>query len=298
MFAFPKQEKPESITIERTSARWERGRYLANAVAACMDCHSQRDWNLYAGPIVPGSLGAGGEEFNQKLGFPGKYFAPNITPDSLGDWTDGEIKRAITTGVSKNGRPLFPVMPYLNYGKMDSEDIDSIIVYLRSLEPIKKEIPQSESDFPMNLIIRTIPTKANFTQIPKPSDRLEYGKYLFTAASCADCHTKQEKGKPIEGMELAGGFEFPMGDGSVVRSSNITPDRETGIGNWSEDRFVNLFKSFDSKTYKPHVVEKEGYNTIMPWGMYGNMTKEDLSAIFAYLQTVKPIRNEVIRFSK
>jgi mono/diheme cytochrome c family protein len=263
-----------------------------------MDCHSTRDWNKFSGPLVPGTLGKGGEEFNQKFGFPGQFFSKNITPAGIGNWTDGEVLRAIASGVSKDGSALFPVMPHAAYGRMDKEDVLSIIAYLRTLPAIAHEVPASVPDFPMNFIINTIPKKAEFSKRPDPSDQLAYGAYLFNAAACGDCHTKQEKGQPIAGMELAGGFEFPLFTGGVVRSANITPDTETGIGTWTEQQFVDRFKVFADSSYVPPVFGKGEFNTVMPWMMYAQMTTDDLKAIYAYLKTVKPIKNQVQRFTK
>jgi len=295
-FMLPRVGAPENIKVELTPERIERGSYLANSVFACMDCHSKRDWNKFAGPMVKNTFGQGGEEFGHKEGFPGTYYAKNITPEALGDWTDGEILRAITVGVSKDGKPLFPVMPYLNYGKLDREDLYSIIAYLRTLKPVENEVPESKSDFPMSLIIHAIPQKAHFTQMPDTSDKIAYGQYLFTAASCTDCHTRQNKGKPVEGMNLAGGFKFPLINGGTVNSANITPDKETGIGDWTADDFVNLFKVYADSSYTPYPIKNGEYNTVMPWMMYSTMKESDLQAIFAYLQTVKPVKNEVVRF--
>lgn len=297
-FALPDVGEPEDLKVEITPKRVERGYYLANSVASCMDCHSQRDWNKFAGPIVEGSLGKGGEEFNQKFGFPGKFYAKNLTPYALKDWTDGELLRAISSGVNKNGEALFPLMPHPNYGKLDREDLYSIIAYLRTLEPIENAVPESEPDFPMNFIINTIPQKPQFTKIPDPSNQVAYGAYLFTAASCGDCHTKKDKGVPVEGMELAGGFEFPMPHGGTVRSANITSDQETGIGTWTEDLFVGRFKAYSDSAYLPLDVKKGEFNTIMPWTMFSTMKTEDLKAIYAYLKTVKPVKNKVTKFSK
>ena len=295
--ALPDVGDPEDLKIEYTAERVERGKYLANAVAVCMDCHSTRDWNTFAAPLKEGTLGKGGEEFTQEFGFPGHYYAKNITPYGIGKWTDGEIFRAITCGVNKDGKALFPVMPHPSYGKSDREDIYSLIAYIRSLTPIVNDLPEASSDFPMNIIINTIPKKAEFTSMPKKSDKLAYGKYLFTMASCTDCHTKQEKGAPIEGMELAGGFEFPLYTGGTVRSANITSDKATGIGNWNEQAFVSRFKMYADSAYKPQSIARNQFNTVMPWLMYSRMEEEDLKAIYAYLQTVKAVNNEVVNFS-
>lgn len=291
--AFPKIEAAESIRIEATQERLARGKYLSNHVNVCIDCHSTRDWTKYSGPLVPGTVGSGGEVFDQTLGFPGAFVAPNITPYNLSKWTDGEIFRAITSGVSKDGRPLFPIMPHPNYGKMSKEDLYSILVYVRGLESVKKENPSSRPDFPFNLILRTIPTQAQFGEIPDSKNKVAYGEYLTNAANCIDCHTIQEKGKHIEGMEFAGGFEFPLANGTLLRSKNITPDRETGIGTWTEAQFVGKFKNFDPIKYKPHAVGKGEFQTIMPWTMYAGMTESDIAAIYAYLQSIKPVRNQV-----
>lgn len=285
------------ITIVSTHALVERGRYLANSVSACMDCHSTRDWTKFAGPADSTTWGKGGEIFDRNFGFPGTYYAKNITPAGVGNWTDGELYRAITSGVSKDGSALFPVMPHPSYGKMDTQDIYAIIAYLRTLPTIKNEIPKSESDFPMNFIINTIPAKATPQPIPNTTDKVAYGKYLLNAASCGDCHTKQEKGKAIPGMDYAGGFEFPM-TGGMLRSSNITSDKETGIGDWSEEAFINRFKMYADSTYVPAKVSTADFNTIMPWMMYATMKREDLAAIYAYLETTTPVKNEVVKFTK
>lgn len=294
--ALPNVGKMEYLSVKPTSSRLERGKYLATNVCVCMDCHSTRNWNEFSGPLVEGTLGKGGEVFDQRFGFPGSFYSKNITPSGIGDWTDAEVLRAISSGISKNGTALFPVMPHPNFGQMDKEDLISIIAYLRILKPIKNEVPESKADFPMNFIINTIPKAPHYSKIPSKNDAVAYGGYLFNAASCAECHSKKENGKPIEGMELAGGFEFPMVTGGIAKSANITQDKETGIGKWTETDFVKRFKSYTDSTYISNKVSKGNFNTVMPWTMYGNMKEEDLKAIYAYLKTVKPIRNSVQKF--
>jgi mono/diheme cytochrome c family protein len=295
--ALPNVGKSEYLSVKPTASRLERGKYLATNVCVCVDCHSTRNWNEFSGPLVDGTLGKGGEVFDQRFGFPGSFYSKNITPSGIGDWSDGEVLRAIASGVSKNGKALFPVMPHPHFGQMDKDDLESIIVYLRTLKPIVNEVPESKADFPMNFIINTIPKEPYYSKRPNESDAIAYGGYLFNAASCSECHSKQEKGKPIEGMELAGGFEFPMVTGGITRSSNITQDKVTGIGNWSEADFVNRFKFYTDSSYIPIKVSKGNFNTVMPWTMYGGMTEKDLKAIYAYLKTIKPINNSVEKFA-
>lgn len=284
------------LQIEITPDKIERGKYLANHVMLCMDCHSTRDWNSYSGPMVSGTEGKGFEIFDQTLGFPGRYIAPNITPYNLKNWSDGEIFRAITSGVSKDGRALFSIMPHHNYGQLDRNDIESVIAYIRTLNPIESVTERSGSDFPMNFIINTIPKKPSFTQIPQQSDKLNYGKYMITASGCMDCHTKQDKGKFV-GELYAGGFEFRDADGSVVRSSNLTPDKTTGLGNWTTEQFINRFKMYADSSYVNPKVNRGDFQTPMPWTMYSGMTNDDLEAIFIYLQSLAPVNNPVEKFT-
>jgi len=288
-------DAPE-LKIQVTTEKILRGNYLANHVMVCMDCHSTRDWNFFAGPMIAGTEGKGGEVFDQSLGFPGKYTAPNITPYHLKDWTDGEIFRAVTSGVSKDGRALFSIMPYHLYGQLDRKDIEAVISYIRTLKPIENETEASSSDFPMNLIINTIPKKPAFTKVPEQTDRVDYGKYLVTAAGCTDCHTKQVKGK-FTGSLFAGGFEFPFRDGSVVRSSNITPDKSTGIGTWTSEQFVTRFKMYADSSYVTQKVAQGEFQTTMPWTMYSGMSISDLDAIYKYLQSLSPVINQVEKYS-
>ncbi|PKL86203.1 MAG: cytochrome C [Ignavibacteriae bacterium HGW-Ignavibacteriae-1] len=287
----PNISAAQDLKVEITDERVERGKYLANHVMLCMDCHAERDFSLFAGPPKPGTLAAGGDVFDHSMGFPGVFVSKNITPFGIGDWTDGELFRLITTGVNRDGDPIFPVMPYMNYGKMDPEDIKSVIAYLRTLEPIETNHPESKADFPMNLIMRTIPAEADMQPMPSKSNIVEYGKYLTNAAACADCHTQFEKGKFV-GELLAGGREFSLPDGSVMRTPNLTP-HATGLANWTEEAFVNKFKAFVDSAYVPHPVKPGEFQTFMPWQMYGGMDVEDLKAIYAYLRSIPPVDNRV-----
>lgn len=291
-FALPNIGPAPDLTIERTPERISRGEYLANSVAVCMDCHSIRDFSLYAGPIDKKTFGAGGEKFGKELGFPGNLYSKNITPYRLQHWTDGEIFRAITSGVSKNGQALFPLMPYQRYGEMDNEDIYAIIAYIRTLTPVKSEIPERELDFPLNFIVNTIPEKGESKSVPDMNNSTDYGKYLINAASCVECHSKSDKGELLEGTEFGGGGEFKS-RGGVVYSSNITPDKETGIGTWTKQAFIKRFKQYQDTTYHSPKLKQTDFNTPMPWIPYSTMTEKDLGAIYDYLQTVKPLKHSV-----
>ena len=293
-FALPDVGAATDLKIDITPERVQHGEYLANHVTLCMDCHSTRDWTKFSGPMVAGTNGKGGELFDEKVGFPGTFYSKNITPANIKDWTDGEIFRAVTTGVDKFGNALFPVMPYHNYGKMDKEDVYDIIAYIRSLPPIENSTPDRTIDFPMNFIVNTIPVKASFTEKPPKSDTIKYGAYLLNAAACEECHTKVNKGQIIPELAFSGGRDFHMPNG-VVNSANITPDKGTGIGGWTAEQFVARFKAYTNPANTP-VMDSTDVNTIMPWTMLAGMDTSDLRSIYAYLQTLKPIKNEVVHF--
>ena len=146
--AFPKAEPVPNIKVARTQERIARGEYLVTHVAGCIDCHSERDWTTFAGPVIPGTNGKGGEVFDEETaGVPGAVYAKNITPEGIGTWADGELIRAITTGVSKDGTALFPLMPYQAFNQLSKDDLYSMVAYIRSLKPIENKIPEPAPGF-------------------------------------------------------------------------------------------------------------------------------------------------------
>lgn len=292
--AFPRVAPPRDGAVERTPDRLARGEYLVEHVAACLDCHSTRDWSRYAGPITEGTRGMGGDRFGPEIGIPGTVHARNITPAGVGAWSDGELRRAITSGVSRDGSPLFPLMPYQSFAEMCDRDVDAVIAYVRTLAPVDNHVPAPDLDFPLNVLVATIPQPAApRADCPDAkADSVAYGAYLVTMASCNDCHTNRE----TPDRALSGGIAFPLPTGGVVRSANLTPDVETGLGTWTRERFIARFKAMDNDESYPKV-GPGAVNTIMPWQVYSGMTEEDLGAIYDYLRTVKPVANPVIKQS-
>jgi mono/diheme cytochrome c family protein len=293
---FPKVGPAADIKISATPEMLQRGEYLVNHVAVCIDCHSTHDPTKYGMPIVPGTIGKGGEDFAAFVKLRGTLESSNITSAALKDWTDGEVLRAVTEGVAKDGKALFPMMPYMNYGTLDRSDIESIIAYVRTLAPVENQTPPTKLPFPLNIIIPTIPRGARFAPRPDTTDLVAHGKYLATMASCGECHSQRVRGEIPPGLEWAGGMEFELPFG-VVRSANLTPDRETGIGHLSKDDFIAKFKSYSPGTFVPAEVGLEGANTVMPWMLYSGMTDYDLGAIFEYLKTLTPVKNEVTKIT-
>jgi mono/diheme cytochrome c family protein len=293
----PQTAPPANIKVELTPERVERGRYVV-ALSDCFGCHAERDFSRFNGPIVPGGLGVGGPLPLE--GLPGDVVVPNITPDpdtGLGAWTDGEIIRAVREGIGRDGRTLFAFMPYPGYRYMSDEDAQAVVAYLRSLPPVKKRQAPTRINFPVNLFMKEAPQPAGSVPPPNRSDPLTYGKYLVTLGGCIDCHTQEEKGKLVAGREYAGGRLLAiLGTPFRVYSANITPDNDTGIGVWTEERFLQKIRS-----YKPYVegespkVGPESF-TLMPWLHLCLLTDEDLKAMYAYLRTLKPIYNSVEKY--
>lgn len=293
--ALPNVGEAENIKIEATPQRIARGKYLALHVSVCLDCHSPHDETKFGLPVDSTHLGAGGMKFDKAVGFPGNVVVSNITPFKLKEWTDGELFRAITAGVKKDGSAIFPLMPWPYYSKMDREDIYSIIAYLRTLKPLETNHPKTTLDFPLNILVHTMPEKATLGIKPAESDTLKYGEYLVQSAACKDCHSQDNQGKLLPGLEFAGGKAFGV-NGNTLRSSNITPDPSTGIGKWTKQDFIARFRAFPDENKASHVNSTD-FQTIMPWWNYSKLTDADLASIYAYLRTVKPVNNKVVKFT-
>jgi Cytochrome c len=285
-----------AIQVPKTPDRIARGKFLFTTLADCDGCHSQRDFGRVGGPVIEAGRGRGNVLSSLVHDLPGTVVAPNITPDAetgIGTWTDGEKIRAIREGIDKDGRALFPMMPYQNFRKMSDYDVESLVAYLDSLPPVHNPLPKTELAFPVSLLIKSAPQPAGRVPQPDLRDSRKRGEYLVTMAGCADCHTPVEKGQPIAGMKFAGGQVFATPLGTAV-TANITPDAETGIGRWSEDYFLKKF--YDYKEYAagaaPKLTSPDAF-TLMPWLSFSQLPPEDLKAIYGYLRTVRPVHHAV-----
>lgn len=294
--------EPQATNVKSDSLQKviENGKYLATNVAACIHCHSQRDFTKYSGPVVQGTEGGGGFAFTEKLGLPGTLYGKNITPDNetgIGTWTDDEILRAITQGISKNGDTLFPLMPYPVYNHMAKEDLLSIIAYIRTLKPIQNKVPARKLMMPIAAVYPgpALQTSIEGNKKPPISDLLSYGAYMTNFADCGGCHSPLTPQGPDISRMYAGGYIFDLGTNKVV-SPNITSDSATGIGAWNEERFLNKFLPY--KEEKGYNYDPGNMNTVMPMSEFAGMKEVDLKAIYAYLKTVKPIHNVVEKFPK
>jgi len=279
----------------------EHGKYIAT-IAGCTDCHTplkpeyQDPTKLTIDQLKVLAFNAnsaadetrflaGGRAFD--LGPAGILLTRNLTPDEetgLGSWTDEQIKLAVKTGVDKEGKVLFPVMPYHVYNGMADADLEAVIAYLRSVDAVKNEVPArtiSTEGFP-------VPPYQTGIVAPDSSDKAARGAYLVNGVmGCTDCHTPVDPttGAPQMDKYLAGRqpYEGPWG---IVYGGNITPDDETGIGTWSEEEVQRAIITG---------VSKDGRRLIlMPWFAYSALTAEDADAVAYYLKNVLPaVKNEI-----
>lgn len=267
-----------------TPARLERGRYLVDSVMGCVGCHSDQDLGKPGAPPVANRRGAGLVWAATDTPW---LVAPNITPDKetgAGSWSDDTLARAIREGIGHDGRALFPVMPYPRFQAMSDEDLASVIVYIRTLPPIRNQLPATKIPFPLNFLNNDVPRPLT-APVPPPdqSTPVARGDYLVRMGSCADCHTPQEKGKPVPGMDFAGGA-VSKGLTGAVASANITPD-PSGISYYDENLFLRAMHEGR--------VGVRTLNATMPWTFFSQMSDDDLKSVFAYLRALKPIKHRV-----
>lgn len=260
-----------------------RGQYIFALAGGCA-CHSDPE----------GTPNAGARAFPIPLG---TVYSTNITQDKetgLGDWTDQQIYDAMVKGVRKDGSRLLPAMPYPDYSGMAQEDLKALIAYLRTLAPVMEETPPLRSWIPF---LRSVATPlylrifARFATPPAqaPKSGIERGRYLVDHVSlCGDCHTpKNFIGAPIRSLYMAGVDQRRGPLGEAV--PNITPDKETGIGDWSREDIAELLIT----GIKPDLDNVEGLMAEVVEHGYKDMTREDALAIADYLTSIPAIRNKI-----
>jgi mono/diheme cytochrome c family protein len=263
-----------------------KGRYVFAAAGGCA-CHTE----------PKGTPNAGARAFPIPFG---TVYSTNITQDKetgLGAWTDQEIENALVKGISKNGSRILPVMPYEKYSGMAQDDLKALIAYLRTLKPAKKTIPELRTRVPF-LRRLGIPVYlqlfADFGATPAraPVTGIQRGRYLVDhVALCGDCHTPRNSlGVPSQSLYMAGATEQNGPLGEAV--PNITPDKETGIGEWRRDDIAELLRT----GIKPDGDNVQGLMAEVIEGSahgYKDLTKEDALAIADYITSIPPIKNKV-----
>jgi mono/diheme cytochrome c family protein len=285
--AYPKLRPAAQMTAPTTPEAIERGRYLAEAMTGCIACHSPID-ETRPGDFPQAGLEYAGRVWPEGSGFPGKIVAPNISPDpetGVGRWTDGEIVRAIREGVGRDGRPLFPLMNYPAYRDFTDEDVLAVVAYLRTRPPIRRDNGRTELDFPVGMMIRTLPRPLEGPARGLPAAGVERGRAMLAVLLCGECHTpRDDRGNPVAGKELAGGTAF-TGPWGVVYAANITSHPAAGLGAYSDDDLKRVLKEGKNRAGRELWV--------MPWSITRNLTDQDIDALIAALREVPASPNLV-----
>ncbi len=254
----------------------ERGTYLMKGPVACGNCHTPKD---NRGRPIANMEMAGGFKFDEK---PFTAYAPNITPDQetgIGKWTDAQIIRAIREGFRPDGSLIGPPMAIPFFRNMSDRDAKAIVAYLRQVKPVKHKVPKSV--YRIKLPPAYGPPVKSVAAVTPSAGKVKYGEYLVAISHCLDCHTPMgERGRDMS-RKGAGGFPFD-GPWGTVFSANITPDKKTGIGSWT-DRQI--------KAAITNGVRKDGTKMLPPmaYAWYKNIKPADLDAIVAYLRSLKPL---------
>ncbi|HLP33520.1 MAG TPA: cytochrome c, partial [Bacteroidia bacterium] len=214
----------------------------------------------------------------------------------IGKWTDGELYVLLRTGLKPDGKYLPPYMP--KFPLVADEDLKDIIAWLRSdgyaLQAAENEAPDSEPSFVTKLLCRVafkpLPIPEQEIKRPDTNDLVALGKYIVDGQiACFACHSKDFKTmnvlEPTKSEGYCGGGNPLLNlNGEIVPSSNITMDKETGIGNYTEEQFINAVK-YNKKT--------DGTLLRYPMVPHSALTDYEVKAIFAYLKTVPVISNKV-----
>jgi mono/diheme cytochrome c family protein len=253
----------------------DRGRYLVYGPAHCAVCHG--DPQAPYSEDVPLS---GGRKFDLRP--LGTLSAPNITSDpaaGIGALSDATLVRSLRYGISRDGRPLAPLMPFAD---LSDDDLQAVLSYLRTVGPAAQPAPNHDLTVLGRVALKLLKAQGP-TQPPPITHRRErtadYGRYLaHTVASCYGCHTQRSEltGEFI-GPPFAGGMTFEE-NGQRYVSPNLTTAAAGRLSGWSEQQFIDYFRA---KGALPN-------RSPMPWNAFARMTDDDLGAIYRYLNTTEP----------
>src|ERR1700730_14664861 len=220
------EQDPTGAAAELKSASLiERGEYLTRA-ADCVACHTAKDGEPFAG----------GRAFVLPFG---TLYSTNITPDpetGIGNYSDANFLDAVHKGVGRNNTKLYPAMPYASYTYMSDADALAIKAYLFSLKPLHAPAPKNTLAFPFNQ--RGL--MSIWSALFNPDKRFEphvdrsaewnRGAYLVEAMGhCGECHTPRNLFFALNNRQ-----KFVGAVQAGWRAYNITPDRSSGVGTWSD----------------------------------------------------------------
>jgi mono/diheme cytochrome c family protein len=265
----------------------DRGRSIFEATGGCT-CHTNYPGEGDAAPEL-----AGGRALETPFGI---FYSTNITPDpetGLGRWNDEDFIRAMRQGLSPKGDNYFPVFPYPAFAGLRDQDLRDLKAYLDSRPPVDRANKPPGAPFPLSWRPAISGWKwLNFAPAPIPNDPIQSpewnrGQYLVRAAAhCGECHTPRTlTGGLDDSLRLAGSRDGPEGE----LAPNITPDRDTGIGRWSQNDLVWYLET----GFKPDGDDTQGLMSEVIEHGYSRLSQQDLGAIATYILSLDPIQNKV-----
>jgi mono/diheme cytochrome c family protein len=271
---------------QTTREQIARGKYVFGAAAGC-GCHT----------VAKQPLNAGGRKYDGPFG---TVYSSNITPDpttGIGKWTDEQIITATRLGRRPNGERLIPVHPYTVFNGMTEQDLKDVVVYLRSVPPVNRATPAKKISVPLFESVFLPAWLATFAAVETPPKSaaisgVARGEYLTRAvAHCGECHTPRTMTMAVDNTRFLAGNQKGKGpEGSAV--PNITPDRETGLGSWTEEQITDYLESGN----KPDGDVSGGLMMEVIQGSsagYKDLTKADRQAIAKYLKSIPAIKNRI-----
>src|SRR5262245_3547529 len=256
----------------------ERGGYLINSVMACDGCHTPRG---KAGFDMTRRF-SGGSQTRDTPAYTVK--GSNITPDretGIGTWSDAEIKRAITDGTHRLGRPISPQMPFPFYKILTPRDLDALAAYLRSIPPVRNEVqpPVYKAAMHAEPVRDAVKPFAD----DDLRDPVKRGFYLATIAHCMLCHSRRPDGtQDYVNSWGKGGYTFKEAWGEAL-VPNITSHPKAGVGAWTDaeiKRSLTQGVARDGRQFKQPMARQL---------YFSRMAEADLDAIVAWMRTLPPL---------
>jgi mono/diheme cytochrome c family protein len=272
--------------VEVTPERVARGKRTAEML--CVACHMDSAKGGLTGKRMPDLPAQFGEAWSRNItAHPAK---------GIGSWTNGEIVYLLRTGLSRDGRYTPPWM--VKMPNASDDDLRDIIAFLRSDDPLvqARDVDNHDSrpSFLTKLLCRVafkpFPYPSSPVEAPPVGDEVARGRYLVDdALLCFGCHsrdfaTNDELHPERSAGYLAGGNPMPDLGGKLVHTANLTPDPETGLGRWTKEEFRRALKDGIRPDNRP---------LRYPMVPYRPLSDQEVDAIFAYLRSVPPVRNEV-----
>lgn len=279
--------EPVEFSLKSTPESIARGKKLAFML--CANCHKNPD----TGKLTGIKMLDAPPEF-------GEIYSANITQDKtygIGSWTDAELVYLLRTGIKRDGKYAPPYMAKLP--NMAHDDINAIISFLRSDDDMVKADPSPDiacepsflTKFLCTVAFKPLPMPKGIITMPDTTDQVALGKYLAHNLDCFSCHSADFKTvdalNPEKSEGYFGGGNKPLNrEGKVMLTPNLTPDKATGIGNWTEEQFVSAVK---------YGQMKNAVALQYPMTPYALLTDYEAKAIFKYLKTIPAVKNKVKR---